>query len=62
MNAKIEPTYGLLEDVCRSFGIARTQAFAYSRSKILDTFLMNGRRYVYLDSVKSLPDRVAKLH
>jgi hypothetical protein len=60
MPTQFEPTYGLLTEVCLAFGIARTQAFAYARSGELDTFYMNGRRYVYLDSVKSLPERIGK--
>jgi len=60
MALAFEPTYGLLTDICSAFGIARTQAFAYVRKGQLDTFMMNGRRYVYVDSVKSLPERVGK--
>lgn len=60
MSTQFEPTYGLLTEVSPSVPIARTQAFAYARSGELDTFYMNGRRYVYLDSVKSLPERVGK--
>lgn len=60
MNHTIEPTYGLLTETCRAFGIARTQAFAYARTGALETFYMNGRRYVYVESLKSLPQRVCK--
>jgi hypothetical protein len=59
MTTHFEPTYGLLTEVCSAFGISRTQAFAYVRRNDLETFLMNGRRYVYIESVKSLPERVA---
>ena len=58
VNTNIEPNYGILQDVCKLFGISRTQAFAYSKAGLLDTFLMNNRRYVYIDSVRSLPVRL----
>lgn len=58
MNENYEPNYGILTDVCRRFGIARTQAFAYAKSGALNTFLLNGRRYVYIESVRTLPERL----
>ncbi len=56
---RITPTYGPLVDVCRLFGISRSIAFELAASGKLDTFKFNARRYVYLESVESLPRRLA---
>lgn len=60
MNTKAEPAYGPLVEVCESHGISRTVAFELSDSKLLDTFKIGTRRYVYLDSVRTLPQRLQK--
>lgn len=58
MNSTIEPSYGLLTDVCKRYGISKTRAFDLARRKLLDSFMMNGRRYVWISSVESLPSRM----
>lgn len=55
-----QPTYGPLVQVCAQHGIGRTKAFELARQGLLDTFCLgNGKRYVYLSSVASLPERLA---
>lgn len=53
----ITPTYGPLVPTCRAFGIRRSTAFAMARAGLLETFTLNRKRYVYLDSLLSLPSR-----
>jgi len=51
------PTYGPLVPTCRAFGIRRSNAFAMARAGLLETFTLNRKRYVYLDSLLLLPSR-----
>jgi hypothetical protein len=55
----VEPSYGPLTDVCRSFGISRSVAYELVADGLLETFKLNARRYVYIDSVRSLPRRIS---
>lgn len=52
------PAYGPLVDVCRAHGISRTVAFELAGSGQLKSFRIGARRYVYLDSVRTLPERL----
>lgn len=58
----IEPTYAPLVAACRAFGISRTLAFRLVNEGLLDTFQMKekGRRFVNLESLRTLPDRISK--
>ena len=58
MNTKTEAAYGTLVEVCAAHGISRTVAFELSDKKLLDTFKIGVRRYVYLESVRTLPQRL----
>lgn len=60
MNTKAEPAYGPLVEVCQAHGISRTVAFELSDKGLLDTFKIGARRYVYLESVRTLPQRLAQ--
>lgn len=55
----LEADYAPLVSTCRAFGIGRSRAFEYARSGILRTTTVGSRRYVYLDSLRSLPERLA---
>ncbi len=59
MSTKTEPAYGPMVEVCGDHGISRTVAFELARKGLLDVFLIGRRRYVRLDSVRTLPDRLA---
>lgn len=52
------PTYGRLVNACAMYGISRGKAFEYQRRGLLETFLMDGCRYVYFSSIDTLPQRL----
>jgi hypothetical protein len=54
-----DPTYGPLVPAAKAFGICRSKAFALAGLGKLATFTIGTRRYVYLDSLRSLPERLA---
>jgi hypothetical protein len=47
-------------DECRARGIGRTVAFDLARSGTLETFHIGRRVFVLLDSLDSLPQRMAE--
>lgn len=55
----VAATYGGLVDVCAAHGIGRTIAFELARTGLLDHFKIGRRRMVYIDSVRTLPERLA---
>jgi len=57
--AYIAPTYRPLVTACKEHGISRSVAFELVRDGKLQTFTIGTRRYVYLDSLRSLPERLA---
>lgn len=54
----IEPSYGPLVEVCKMLGISRSVAFELASDGLLKTFKLNARRYVFIDSVRTLPERL----
>lgn len=59
MKTHANPAYLPLVEACGAHGISRTVAFDLAKNGLLQTFTIGARRYVYLDSLRSLPDRVA---
>ena len=55
--AAIEPTFAPLVPACARFGIGRCIAFKLAKEGMLDTFRLGQRTYVYIESLKSLPQR-----
>jgi hypothetical protein len=53
------PTYAPMVPACKAHGIGRSQAFELAASGLLSTFLIGNRRFVYLASLESLPQRLA---
>jgi hypothetical protein len=53
------PTYRPLVPACAEHGISRTVAFELARNGLLETFTIGARRYVRLESLRTLPDRLA---
>ena len=51
--------YAPLVSTCRAFGIGKTRAFAYAKAGLLRTFLLGSTRMVRVDSVRTLPERLA---
>ena len=52
------PTYRPLIEACRQHGISRTVAYELVNAGDLQTFKIGTRRYVYLDSLRTLPERL----
>lgn len=59
MSTTAEPAYRPLVEACGDHGISRTVAFELARNGLLQTFTIGARRYVYLDSLRTLPERLA---
>ena len=53
------PHFKPLVEACLDHGICRTVAFNLSRRGLLSTFLIGKRRYVRLESLRTLPERLA---
>lgn len=53
------PNYRPLVSACAEYGIGRTTAFSLARRGLLKTATIGKRRYVYLDSLRTLPERLA---
>lgn len=51
--------YGRLVAECARRGIGRNLAFKLAREKKLETFQLGKSRFVKIDSLESLPDRLA---
>lgn len=51
--------FGPLVAECQARGIGRTVAFNLAREGLIETFHIGRRRFVMLDSLDSLPDRLA---
>lgn len=58
----IEPdrrAFAPLVETCREHGISRTIAFELAAAGALETFRIGRRRYVKIDSLRTLPERLA---
>lgn len=53
------PTYSPLVKACLAHGIGRNTAFELARSGKLETFRIGSRRFVYTESLRTLPERLA---
>lgn len=47
---------------CTKRGIGKTKAYELADAGLLETFLIGTKRYIYLDSIGTLPERLAKAH
>lgn len=45
---------------CRKRGFGKTLAYRYASAGLLETFTIGKKRYVYLDSLLTLPQRAAQ--
>ncbi|MEH6420969.1 hypothetical protein [Pseudomonas sp. CGJS7] len=54
-----KPTFSALVPTCKAHGIGKTLAYQLASEGALDTFLLHGKRMVYLASLESLPRRLA---
>ncbi|HQD14952.1 MAG TPA: hypothetical protein PLY54_05870 [Ottowia sp.] len=55
----VAATFAPLVPACKANGISRSVAFELARAGKLETFTIGTRRYVYLDSLRTLPERLA---
>lgn len=53
-----DPTYQQLIPACAAHGISRTVAFQLVKDGLLTTFKIGKARYVYLESLRTLPERL----
>lgn len=49
--------YGRMVPECRKRGIGRSKAYELEATGLIDTFSIGRGKYVYLDSLDSLPER-----
>lgn len=54
----IAPTFALLTESCAAHGISRSMAYKLIHDGLLDTFIIKRRRYVLLESLRTLPERL----
>lgn len=54
-----EPTFGPMVQTCAAFGIGRTKAFELDSKGLIETFQIGTKRYVLIDSLRSLPLRLS---
>ena len=45
---------------CTKRGIGKTTAYELANTGLLDTFLIGRKRFVYLDSLATLPERLKR--
>ncbi len=55
-----EPAFRPMLDACREHGISRRKAYELIDAGLLDTFVLGRRRYVRMESLRTLPDRIAQ--
>ena len=53
--------FGPLVECCAAYGISRTISFELARKGLLETFSIGTRRYVLLDSLWTLPEKMRTL-
>lgn len=58
MGTQTEPAFGPLVEECEKHGISRSVAYELLASGQLETFKIGTRRYVLLESLKTLPIRL----
>lgn len=54
------PAFAPLVDLCRAHGISRTVAFELASAGLIETFKIGSRRYAKTESLKTLPERLAR--
>lgn len=58
--SEVGPTYGPFVETCEKFGIKRTWAYELADEGLIETFKIKNRRFVYIESLQSLPLRAAQ--
>lgn len=52
------PTYGPFVPTCNAYGNGRSKAFQLAAAGTIETFLIGAKRFVMIDSLRSLPERL----
>lgn len=55
----VEPTFGPFVETCKAFGINRSRAYELADAGLLETFNVGRNRFIKIESLKGLPDRLA---
>jgi hypothetical protein len=55
---QLAPTYGPLVPTCNAHGIGRSVAFKLAAAGTIETFLIGSKRYVMVESLRTLPERL----
>lgn len=55
-----EITFAPLVQACKAHGISRTTAWILCKEGLLENFNIGTRKYVYLESLRTLPQRLAE--
>lgn len=58
--SKKTPAFAPFIEACREHGISKTVAYELANKGLLDTFSIGRARYVKLESLHTLPDRLPK--
>ena len=59
-NKSTKPAFAPFIPTCREHGISKTLAYELARDGLLNTFTIGRARYVLTDSLRTLPERLAK--
>ena len=62
MNAETKPTFLPFVEACEEHGISRAAAYRLANRGLLETFVLGRRRYVVLESLRTLPERMVRQH
>jgi predicted site-specific integrase-resolvase len=52
------PAYRPLVEACKEHGISRTVAYELIKDNLIETFKLGAKRYVIIESLRTLPDRL----
>lgn len=58
MATRAEPAFGPLVEECEKHGVSRSVAYELVANGQLETFKIGTRRYVVLESLRTLPQRM----
>lgn len=58
MGTRNEPAFGPLVEECEKHGVSRSVAYELVANGQLETFKIGTRRYVVLESLRTLPQRM----
>lgn len=60
-DAANEPAFRPFVETCQEHGISRTAAYRYADRGLIETFTLGRRRYVVMESLRTLPERMRAL-